>query len=200
MGKYLGTTLVLLLAAAALAAPNTTTAGPLSLYVDDMGVATICNDGAAPFTFDGYTLLSASGYLPADVLGINDNAWLDMVGFPATIGLTLPQAVAWTEVSATPSDYSEITMILGAKATLQPGDCINLGAGFDFVDRDDMTFTYVDSRIPASYEGFIPWSYPEPCDYPASVEIGGPYVWDITAGDTFSISAGGTANLVDWTI
>jgi hypothetical protein len=150
--------LVLCVAGSAVAGPNTTKPiGPLNLYWDASGTAWIQNDGPAAFLFDGYTIASAGGILPADVLGINDNAWLDMENFPAMIGLTLPEALAWTEMSQTATNYSEVTM--NKAATLQAGDSFYLGGGFELLRVTDGTFTYVDSATGASYEGY---PIPEP--------------------------------------
>ena len=142
----------------AAAAPNTTKPnGPLNLYLDDAtGVATLCNDGDDPFSFDGYTILSTSGLLP-NAIGIFDNALADMVNFPILIGCTVADALGWTEMSVTPNNYSEVTM--GVPATLQPGTCIDLGPGFDGLDNVDGTLTYVNSATQESYEGLI---IPEP--------------------------------------
>ena len=102
MKSTLAVLVVVLVACSAFALPNTDKDnGPLNIWIDDMGVACMRNDGAEAFSFDGYTILSASGVLPADVLGINDNSWLDMMNFPAMIGLTLPQATAWTSPGTT---------------------------------------------------------------------------------------------------
>ena len=155
MKSTLAVLVVVLVASSAFALPNTTKDnGPLNIYIDDMGVATMCNDGPGAFAFDGYTILSTAGLLPADVIGINDNVWLDMVNFPPIIGLTAQQAMSFQEMSTTLFNYSEISMAL--PATLQPGDCINLGSGFDLVTQADATFTYVNSGTAESYEGYIP--------------------------------------------
>ena len=153
--------LVVLVAGTAIAIPNTSKPnGPINLYIDDVtGVGTMCNDGLAAFVFDGYTILSTSGLLP-DAIGIKDNTIADfMVGdFPPTIGYPdYNLGLEWVEMSATPNNYSEVTMALGA--TLQPGTCINLGSGFDGLDNVDGTFTYVDSASGGSFEGLI---IPEP--------------------------------------
>ena len=131
--------------------------GSLNIYIDAMGVATMCNDGDAPFSFDGYTILSDSGVLPADVKGIWDNG-LFTPGFPPIVGLTQAECLKWAEMSTTAFNYSEVTMEV-KPATMIVGGCMNLGSGFDDLDQADGTFTYVDSAAGGSFEGLI---IPEP--------------------------------------
>lgn len=128
------------------------TKGPLDVQLFADGTAAIVNNGAMAFQFDGYTLLSAGGLLPADVKGINDNTWLDLVGFPAMLGLTVQEATAFQEMSATATNFSEVTM--STAATLQAGDMINLGGGFAAYGPADGTFTYVDSSLPVGETSF----------------------------------------------
>jgi hypothetical protein len=118
---------------------------PLCLYIYQDGTGAIQNDGVEPIMFDGYTILSADGTLGADVLGINDNSWLDF-GFPAMLGLTMQEATSFQELSATPYNYSEVTLTPDLVATLQAGDSIHLGQNFVWTSAcADYTFTFVDS-------------------------------------------------------
>lgn len=134
--------------------------GPLDLVVNPDGTGYILNAGAEPFGFDGYTIESVAVAL-GDLTGIFDNTVADMVVFPGTLGLTMSEALAWTEMSKTADNYSEVTM--DKVATLQPGGMINLGAGMMGLTQQNGTFTYVDSTQvapnPTSFEGDI---VPEP--------------------------------------
>ena len=155
--KKLSVLVVFLMAGTAMAGINTDKPlGPLALYVDAAGVGLLTNDGAVEFQFDGYTILSDDGVLGA-VIGIFDNALADTVGFPPTIGLDAAGALAWTEMSTTPTNHSEVTMQTGA--TLQPAGSINLGATMPGLTQATGTFTYVDSATGGSWEGPI---IPEP--------------------------------------
>lgn len=156
MKKFTVLLLVMMMAGTAIAGIKTTKPlGPLVLNVLPDGTGEMTNAGAAPFLFDGYTILSDAGLL-GDVFGINDNSWADP-SFPATIGLSAQIATAFQEFSVTPNNYSEITMKAGA--TLQPGGIINLGATMLGLTQADGTFTYVDSTSGGSWEGEI---IPEP--------------------------------------
>ena len=130
--------------------------GPLDLVVNPDGTGYILNAGGSPFTFDGYTIESATIAL-GNLTGIFDNALADTVGFPPTIGLDAAGALAWTEMSTTPTNHSEVTMQTGA--TLQPAGSINLGATMPGLTQATGTFTYVDSATGGSWEGPI---IPEP--------------------------------------
>ena len=156
--KKLTVLVVLLIAGTAMAGINTDKPmGPLKLYVDAAGGGMMTNTGAVPFQFDGYTILSDNGVLGA-VVGIFDNTILDMALFPPSIGLTMAQALAWTEMSITATNYSEVTMDVGA--TLLAGASINLGAAtMPGLTQLTGTFTYVDSATGGSWEGEI---IPEP--------------------------------------
>jgi hypothetical protein len=158
--KTLVTALVIVaIATTAFAGKTGKPMGPMDLMVYADGTAALINNGATPFLFDGYTLVSTAGLLP-NAMGIFDNALADMVTFPAKLGMTVPEALGWTEMSATATNYSEVTM--GKGATLAAGDTIMLGAGFDGYNQDDGIFTYVDSTLPdgqTSFEGRI---IPEP--------------------------------------
>ena len=156
--KTFAALIIVAIASSAVAGIHTTNPmGPLNLYVYADGTGIIQNDGDTAFTFDGYTVDSASGLIdvtstvtsplgPVTVpLGVKDNAYLDMTNFPASIGLDFMGCGDWVEMNPTAVNYSDVTPTLGMVATLQPGGQINLGAAFVGLDQADGTFWYVDS-------------------------------------------------------
>jgi len=160
--KTLVTALVMVaVAGSAFAGINTTKPmGPLDIMIYGDGTAAMINNSAAAFLFDGWTLESVAGVLPADVQGINDNAWTLGAPFATMLGLTMQTATAFQEMSTTATNYSEVTMNVGA--TLQAGDAINLGGGFGALNQANGTFTYVDSTLPVGSTSFEGRIIPEP--------------------------------------
>jgi len=68
---------VLLVAGSASACVNTVKpCGPLSIYIDGMGVATMYNDGIAPFQFDAYTIGQPAGcFPPISLVSMTTSGW-----------------------------------------------------------------------------------------------------------------------------
>ena len=157
MKKLIPILLVLSVAGLALAAPNTSKPnGPLNIYIAPDGTGTMVNDGAAPFTFDGYSIASEAGLIAAANWNtIPEQAALDPVNFPPRIGMAMLDAFAWAKMAETAYLISEAH--LSATATLQPDDSIVLGTAlFPGGTQADLTFTYVNSGTLESYEGYIP--------------------------------------------
>jgi len=161
MKKLTLTLLVLFVAGTAMA--DTKPLGPMNLYIDELGVGQIVNDGTVPFTFDGYSVASDSGALVnASWKTIGSQAMTP--GFtertgqpPIDLGSGDLRAASWSKMSNTPLLISEAHLEI--TATLQPGDFINLGAAFPGGTAEDLTFTYVHSATLESYEGLV---IPEP--------------------------------------
>ena len=170
--------------------------GPLSLYIDAAGVGTIVNDGAGPFTFDGYSIASAGGNIVPD----NWITMADHASDPAFVARTCQppivfpsdlRAAMWATLSSTANLISEAHLEI--TATLQAGDSIDLGPAFPGGIQADLTFTYVNSGTQESYEGNgWPWG----CDPDRTVSLPDSVVWDITNESSFSIMAqtGGLLN------
>jgi len=160
--KTFAALIIVAIASSAVAGPHTTNpAGPLNLYIYEAGygqpegTGIIQNDGDTAFTFDGYTVDSASDLIDVTTtvtsmfgplnlpLGIKDNAYLDSAAFPLTVGLSFLQCGDWVEMNPTPENYSDVTPTQGMVATLQPGGQINLGAAFVGLDQADGTFWHL---------------------------------------------------------
>ena len=165
MKTFTVTLLVLLAAGSAMAGTGEPKPmGPLMLYIYPDGTGEIVNDGPDPFMFDGYSIASPNGdIIPANWTSIFENALDDMESFPASIGITVPEALAWSTIAENSEEISEAN--LSATATLAPGGSIPLGAPFGNtalvpwpsplfggVPYDCLyMFTYVDSATGGSY-------------------------------------------------
>ncbi|NLF32871.1 MAG: PEP-CTERM sorting domain-containing protein [Planctomycetes bacterium] len=148
-----------------LAGPNTSKPlGPMNLWVGVDGVGTISNDSGAPFTFDGYSIASAGGFIvPANwiTMSLNaaDPAFVARTGQPAIVFPVDMRAAMWAKMSDTAHLIAEAHLEI--TATLQPGDTINLGPAFNGpTAHEDLTFTYVNSGTLESFEGMV--NPPEP--------------------------------------
>ncbi|MFW6154457.1 MAG: PEP-CTERM sorting domain-containing protein [Planctomycetota bacterium] len=136
--------------------------GPLSLYIAPDGTGTIANDGDTAFTFDGYSIASASGAIVSDnwtsIPQIVEDGGL---GGGDDIGMSMLDSFSWAEMARSAELVSEAH--LSALATVDAGYEFGIGDAFPTGTaaelQDDLTFTYVDSSTDGSYEGAV---VPEP--------------------------------------
>jgi hypothetical protein len=148
MKTFIISLLALLTAGAGTAAGDPTS--PLTLLIGFDGTGEIVNEGSQPFSFDGYSIISADGTMaPANWTTIPDNT-LANLNFPASIGMTVVEAFTWATFSETADLICEGS--LTSSATLPPGGRIPLGAPFTqwagwpgTPDHYVYAFTYVNS-------------------------------------------------------
>lgn len=156
--------MVVLTASAAMAGIKTNKPmGPIVLDIASDGTGVMTNNGAEPFSFDGYEILSEDGLL-GDPFGIIEHVFAD--GFNGTdtlyaaLGMTFVEGLSWSKMVVNPHRFVEATLY--TPATLQPGASIDLGQAFVGFDQADGVFLYYDSRLPTgqnTWEGAI---IPEP--------------------------------------
>jgi len=177
------------------AAEPAAAAGQLRMYVTADGIGTIMNWTSEPARFDGYAVTSLGGLI--DVAGwtpIAEQAATDP-GIAATLGQSVAEALQWTPTSVAPDLIGETH--LTAAGILQPGESFSLGEAFTGDWWADLTFTYMDSATGGRWDDMV---WPPPACESEPLDLGGPYLWDVTVAATLVCASGPTCTVTEWSI